>query len=122
MASIEKLLNLAKKNFEEDEKVINLVEGAFEKYIDGKNTLRVGIMIATNKKLRFCGKRFFTVYYDTINYEDIYNVELSEEKLGYRIFIKGKRESSFLKFVEGKDVKGFVKYVNDNKGKKKKEN
>ncbi|WP_155844715.1 hypothetical protein [Clostridium senegalense] len=51
MASKNILINLAKDDFEKDEEIISIVSGAFEKHINGKNTVRAGLVIATNKKL-----------------------------------------------------------------------
>lgn len=119
MASKSKLIELAKNQFEKDEETISVVVGAFQRSVDGKNTLRSGVIIATNKKLRFSGKRFFKVYSDIIEYNSISRVEAIEENLGYRILISGKKDSSVIKFGECDDINKFVKYINEQKKRKK---
>ena len=117
MGRVENLLSLVKEKLEDGEEIINYVDGALERNINGKGSLKTGILVATNKKVRFLGKRFFKVYDDFIEYKDIYNVEINEEKLGYRIFFHNKKNSCTMKYVEGKDIKGFVNYIKDKKGK-----
>lgn len=119
MVKDEKILNLLKDKFDEDEHIVNYVQGAFETTIKNKNTIRTGILAATNKKVRFCGKRFFLVYDDEIEYVDIYNVEVTEEKFGYTIFIHGKKKSYFMKFVISNDVQNFVNTLKEFKGRRR---
>lgn len=119
MARVEKLLQLAKQNFEEGEEILSFVDGAFQTTVNNKNSIRTGVLIATNEKVRFCGKRLFFIFDDIIEYKDIYDIELSEEKLGYTIFINGKKKSYFMKFIISTDVKRFVAILKENKGKRK---
>lgn len=119
MTKVEKLLGISKKYFESNEEIVHYIYGAYEKVFDGKNTLRTGILIATNKRIVFCGKRFFTVFNDIVEYEDVYNVELSQEKFGYKVFIHCKKQSCSMRFVEDKDVIKFAEFIKENKGKRK---
>lgn len=117
MASEKKLLQLVKDTFEDGEEVLCYVHGAFQATIKNKNTIRAGILVATNKKIRFCGKRFFFIYDDVIEYSDIYSIDLVEEKLGYNIFINGKKKSYSMKFIISTKVNDFVKILRESKGK-----
>lgn len=108
MSREEKLLKLIEERLNMDEVIIHYVEGAFETTIKGRQNTMTGVLVTTNEKIRFCGKRFFLVYDDSIEYKDIDNVEISEEKLGYKIFIAGKEKSYFMSFVVSKDVHNFV--------------
>jgi hypothetical protein len=119
MATEEKLLELVKDKFEDKEKIISYVQGAFQTTVKNKNTLRTGILVATNKKIRFCGKRFFFIYDDEIEYADIYNTEVIEERFGHRIFIHGKKKSYFMKFVISNDLDNFINTLKEYKGKRK---
>lgn len=119
MVKIEKLLEISKKSFEGNEEIVNYIYGAYEKVLDGKSTLRTGILIVTNKKIRFCSKRFFTIFNDIIEYEDVYNVELSQEKFGNKVFIHCKKQSCSMRFVEDKNLIEFVDFIKENKGKRK---
>lgn len=115
MASKDILINLAKDDFEKDEEIISIVSGALEKHINGKNTVRAGLVIATNKKIRFISKRFLKIYKEIIEYNVIEDVEVSEEKLGYRIFLKGKIQSFVIEFGECEDINKFISYINNKK-------
>lgn len=113
-----KLLELAKDNFEEGEEVLSYVDGAFQATVKNRNTMRTGVLIATNKKLRFCGKRLFFIYDDVIEYSDIYKVELTKEKFGDTIFIDGKKQSYFMRFIISKEVSNFLNIIKEYKGKR----
>ncbi len=100
------------------EKLIKLIEERLNKneVIDynGRQNTMTGILVATNEKIRFCGKRFFLVYDDIIEYKDIEYVEANEEKLGHKIFIAGKEKSYSMKYIISKDVHNFVDSINKN--------
>ena len=119
MTRSNKLIQLVKDTFEEGEEILDYVEGALQTTINNRNTLRTGILVATNKKVRFCGKRFFFIYDDIIEYSDIYGIDLTEEKLGYTIFINGKKKSYSMKFVINSKIHDFVNILKQNKGKRK---
>lgn len=113
MGNQEKVLSLMKKNLIGDEKVLCYVDGAFETLVNNKSNVKTGILAATSEKIRFCGKRFFLVYDDSIEYEDILDIELKEEKLGYSLFIKGKEKPYFMKFIVSEDVHKFIKLIKE---------
>ncbi len=117
MGRVDKALNLMRDTLEEGEEILCYVDGAFETTINNKKNVKTGVLAATSKKIRFCGKRLFHVYDDTIEYKNIYKVELSEESLGYRIFINGKLQSYFMKFIISEDVHKFINIVNEKKKK-----
>jgi len=119
LTKVEKLLEISKKGFESNEEIVHYIYGAYEKVFNGKSTLRTGILIATNKKIRFCSKRFFTVFNDVVEYEDVYNVELSQEKFGDKVFIHCKKQSCSMRFVEDQNLIKFVDFIKENKGKRK---
>ncbi|WP_010291399.1 hypothetical protein [Clostridium senegalense] len=53
------------------------------------------------------------IYKDIIEYNIIDDVEVSEEKLGYRIFLKGKIQSFVIEFGECEDINKFISYINN---------
>lgn len=114
MSREEKLLKLIEERLNTDEIIVHYVEGAFETTIKGRQNTMTGVLVTTNEKIRFCGKRFFLVYDDSIEYKDIDDVEISKEKLGYKIFIAGKEKSYFMSFVVSKDVHNFVDSIKKN--------
>lgn len=122
MGKIQKELKLMKEVLEEGEEILSYVDGAFETTINNKNNIRTGVLAATNKKIRFCGKRFIWVCNDTIEYDNIYKVEVNEETLGYRIFINCKLKSYFMKYIISDEIHNFVNVINQRKGKKIKGN
>lgn len=110
----EKLIKLIEERLNKNEVIDYYVEGAFESTVNGRQNTMTGILVTTNEKIRFCGKRFFLVYDDIIEYKDIEYVEANEEKLGHKIFIAGKESSYSMKFITSKDVHNFVDSINKN--------
>jgi len=108
------LLKLIEERLSEDEVINYYVEGAFESTVNGRQNTMTGVLVTTNKKIRFCGKRFFLVYDDIIEYKDIEYVENNEEKLGHKIFIAGKEKSYSMKFIISKDIHNFEDSINKN--------
>jgi len=102
MTRQEKLLKLIEERLNKDEVINYYVEGAFESTVKGRQNTMTGVLVTTNEKIRFCGKRFFLVYDDIIEYKDIEYVEANEEKLGHKIFIISK------------DIHNFVDSINKN--------
>ncbi|WP_346890615.1 PH domain-containing protein [Clostridium sp. UBA3887] len=114
MTRREKLIKLIEERLNKNEVINYYVEGAFESTVNGRQNTMTGILVTTNEKIRFCGKRFFLVYDDIIEYKDIEYVEANEEKLGHKIFITGKEKSYSMKFIISKDVHNFVDSINKN--------
>ncbi len=114
MTRQEKLLKLIEERLIKDEVISYCVEGAFESTVNGRQNTITGVLVTTNKKIRFCGKRFFLIYDDIIEYKDIEYVDANEEKLGHKIFIAGKGKSYSMKFIISKDVHNFVDSINKN--------
>ncbi len=114
MTRREKLIKLIEERLNKNEVINYYVEGAFESTVNGRQNTMTGILVTTNEKIRFCGKRFFLVYDDIIEYKDIEYVEANEEKLGHKIFIVGKEKSYSMKFIISKDVHNFVDSINKN--------
>jgi len=113
MTRREKLIKLIEERLNKNEVINYYVEGAFESTVNGRQNTMTGILVTTNEKIRFCGKRFFLVYDDIIEYNIEY-VEANEEKLGHKIFIAGKEKSYSMKFIISKDVHNFVDSINKN--------
>lgn len=113
MKKEEELIELMKPKMEDGEEVLCCIDGAFSTVIKNKNNVKTGILAATTKKIRFCGKRFFMIYDDVIEYSDILDIDITEEKLGFQVFIKGKDKPYFMKYVINEKVKEFVDIVKD---------
>lgn len=82
MTSIKKLTKLAKKHFEDGEDVIALVDGGYETKVLGKNSLRRGILIATNKRIVFYGKKMFGYNLELLPYSNISSIETGKKIFG----------------------------------------
>jgi len=87
MTRREKLIKLIEERLNKNEVINYYVEGAFESTVNGRQNTMTGILVTTNEKIRFCGKRFFLVYDDIIEYKDIEYVEANEEQLGHKIIL-----------------------------------
>ncbi len=114
MSRNEKLLNLVEKKLNSNEKIISYVDGAFESTVNGRKSTLTGLLVATNEKIRFCGKRFFLIYDDEIEYKDIDGVQVQAQKLGDKIFINGELKSYSMNFVISKEIHKFIDTIKNN--------
>ena len=93
MAKIDKLLKKAEAHFETGEKTISAVLGAYEtKGLLGSDSVRNGIMIATNKRLIFFAKKLTGFDLEVFPYKNISSFEMGKNLMGNHV--------SFLEFVE----------------------
>lgn len=109
----DKLVELLSNTLEEDEKILTWIDGAFETKVNEKSNVKTGILALTSKKIRFCGKRFIFVYDDVVEYDDLLEVSLTEERLGFNIFMKGKEKPYFMKYVISEKVHKFVEELKE---------
>lgn len=114
----EKLKKEATSHLEEGEEIIAAVFGAYETEILGKDTVRNGVFLATNKRVIFYGKKMFGYDLEVFPYSNISSIEMSKEFLGYKITFYSSGNKVKMKWINVGDVNEFVNYVKENIGKK----
>ena len=120
MAKIDKLSHKAKEHLDSDEEILKIIQGAYETKIMGKDSVRNGIFLATNKKLVFYAKKITGYDLEVFPYSKISSFEMGKEFLGHYISFFSSGNKAKMKWIKMKkeDVKDFVDCVNSMIGKK----
>jgi len=121
MASIKKLTHLVREHLENDEEIQHTISGQYETKILGQDSVRGGILLATNKRLVFFAKKITGFDLEIFPYSNISSIEMSKGIMGYRMsfFASGNKvRMKWIKEVDKGDVQRFVEYVKGNIGKK----
>ena len=111
MAKIDKVLEQAKAHFEPGEEAISTVLGAYETKIMGRDSVRNGIFVATNKRLVFFAKKLTGFDLEIFPYKNISSIEMGKNLMGHHIsfFTSGNKAS--MKWISVGNVQKFVKAV-----------
>jgi Bacterial PH domain/Short C-terminal domain len=118
MAKLEKLVNLAKEHLEPGEQVVASVLGAYETKIMGKDTLRNGVFLATDRRILFYGKKMFGYELEVFPYANISSFEISKGMLGRSISFFASGNKVKMKWINQGEVDKFIEHVKENVGKK----
>lgn len=114
MANKNKNLELIKSSFlQENEKIIYAIIGAYETKSLGADTVKNGVLAATNERIIFCAKRLSGYDSEIFHYDKISTFELSKKLMGNTIsfYLSGNNVS--IKWINDKELDEFVKYVNE---------
>ncbi|MCG2700577.1 PH domain-containing protein [Candidatus Parcubacteria bacterium] len=104
-----------------DEKIYYVISGQYEIKILGKDSIRKGIFLTTNKSLIFYAKKLIGYDFEVFPYSNISSIEMSKGIMGYSIsfFASGnKAKMKWIKEIRKGDVKKFIECVKENIGKK----
>lgn len=85
MAKIEKLQEMAAAHLEPGESAVAVVLGAYETKILGSDTVRNGILIATERRLVFYAKKFGGYDLESFAYRNISSFEQSKSPMGHKV-------------------------------------
>lgn len=117
MAKIDKLVKLAKEHLDEGEDVSYSVLGAYETKMMGKDTVRNGVMLATDKRLFFYGKRTFGYDIEVFPYENVSSIEMGKGMMGHSIAFFSSGNKVKMKWINHGDIQGFIAHVKGSIGK-----
>ena len=118
MGRLKKLTNKAKEHLESEEEILKSIVGSYEIKIMGKDSVRTGIFLATNKRMVFYAKKLTGYDMEIFPYSTISSIEMSKGIMGHKIvfFASGNRAS--MKWIKEGDVQGFIEEVKNRIGKK----
>jgi len=117
--AIDKILNLAKQHLEDNEEVISAIEGSYETKILGKDSVRNGAFIATNKRLIFFSPKMFKNYeMEVFPYENISSIEMGKALMGHYISFFASGNKAKMKWIQSKNVQEFIDLLKSKLGKK----
>ncbi|MNH78560.1 hypothetical protein D3C73_308660 [compost metagenome] len=118
MAKIDKLASLASEHLQQGEQILVTVMGAYETKIMGQDTLKTGVLLATNCRLFFFGKRTFGFDSESFPYETISSFEYSKGLMGSTVSFFASGNKVKMKWINKGDVSSFISTVQSNLGKK----
>lgn len=119
MAKLEKILSSAQTHLENGEEVICSVMGAYETKIMGKDTVKNGVFMATNKHLVFYGPKMFGGYdMEVFPYENISSIEMGKGMMGHKISFFASGNKASMKWINQGDIQKFIETVKSKLGKK----
>ncbi|MEX2411339.1 MAG: PH domain-containing protein [Candidatus Paceibacterota bacterium] len=117
MAKIDRLTEKAKEHLDPNETIEAIVMGAYETEILGADSVRNGIIIATNKRLVFYAKKLMGYELEDFPLSNISSIESGKNMMGHTIsfFVSGNKVK--MKWISNGEIKKFVDFVSSKIGK-----
>ncbi|HBY83235.1 PH domain-containing protein [Staphylococcus warneri] len=113
MASKVKNLNLVENTIlHEDETIVQAISGLYETSMLGSDTVKNGVLVATEYRVIFYAKRLSGYDYENFDYDKISTFELSKKFTGHVITFYSSGNKVKMSFINDNNVKDFIKYVN----------
>lgn len=116
MANIQKLQRRAEQHFDSGERAMFTLLGVYETKVMGTDSVRNGILIATNQRVIFYAKRVTGFDLEAFPYPKISSVEMGKNLMGYHVKIVVSGNSAEMKWIKVGDVGGFVSSVKERIG------
>lgn len=108
---LEKLKANVSEKLEQDEEIIASVLGAYKSTTMGKDTLRNGIFVATQKRLVFYGKRTFGYDMESFPYGNISSIDMGKKLLGHNITFYASGNKVSLEMINHGDIDGLLQHT-----------
>lgn len=119
MANKAKNIKLATRDIlREDETVVFSLSGVYETKSLGADTIRNGVLIATENRIVFYAKRFTGYDSESFKYSNISSIETGKKVLGATVTFFASGNQVNMKWIAEPDYQKFVEYVDDRIGKK----
>mgnify|MGYP001156477236 CR=1 FL=1 len=122
MAKIDRLTEKAKEYLNPNEEVVAIVMGAYETEILGGDSVRNGILIATNKRLVFYAKKLMGYELEDFPLSNISSIESGKNMMGHNISFFASGNKVKMKWINDGEIKKFVEYVRSEIGKESSSN
>lgn len=117
MAKIDKLLEQAKPHLESNEQVLAAVVGQYETSILGADSVRTGVLIATQNRVVFYAKKLTGYDLESFAYSNISSFEQGKNMMGHNIKFFASGNKVAMKWIsELKDMEKFVAAVKGHMG------
>lgn len=95
-----------------------VVMGAYETKILGRDSVRNGVFLATDRRLVFFAKKMLGFELEVFPYTNISSVEMSKGFMGYAVSFFASGNKGKMKWIMEGNVKQFMQYVKDQMGKR----
>jgi hypothetical protein len=117
MAKIDRLTEKAKEYLNPNEEVVAIVMGAYETKILGEDSVRNGVLIATNKRLVFYAKKLMGYELEDFPFSNISSIESGKNMMGHNISFFASGNKVKMKWINDGEIKKFVEHVRSEIGK-----
>jgi hypothetical protein len=117
MAKLDKLLDKLAEHLEEGETVETAVQGAYETKLMGNDTVRTGILAATDRRLVFYAKKMAGFDMEVFPYENISSFEMGKSMSGHTISFFASGNKVTMKWINKGDLPKLVEIVKSRMGK-----
>lgn len=117
MAKLDKLVDKAREHLEPNETVDEAVLGAYETKRMGQDTVRNGILMATNRRLVFYAKKRGGYDLESFPYENISSFEQGKNMMGGNVSFFASGNKVQVKWIKEGDLRRLVDVVKSRMGK-----
>lgn len=119
MANKKKNIKLATRDvLKDEESVIFSLSGVYETKSLGADTVKNGVLIATENRIVFYAKRLTGYDSESFKYSNISSIDTGKKMLGSSITFYASGNKVSMKWIQEPDYQQFVEYVEDKIGKK----
>lgn len=116
MANYEKNLTALKEHLDSNETIKTSVFGSYEGKLMGNDTIRSGVLAATDKRVVFFAKKLFGFEMESFLFKNISSVEKSKGLMGHAITINASGNDVKMKWIQKGEIEKFTEFVNSNLG------
>ena len=114
MAKIDKLLEQAKPHLEPNEEVLAAVQGGYETSILGSDTVRTGVLIATQNRIVFYAKKLGGYDLESFSYRNVSSFEQGKNMMGHNVTFFASGNKAHMKWIS--DLSAMQEFVSTVKG------
>ncbi len=110
MASEQKLLDRARQHLEPGEHIVAAVPGTYETKIMGSDSVRSGILIATDRRVLFYAKKLSGYDLESYPYASVSSIDQGKNMMGHKVSFYASGNKIEVKWI--KDVKALERFMN----------
>ncbi|WP_246578324.1 PH domain-containing protein [Clostridium frigoris] len=118
MANEKKNLVELKSHLENGEEIESHIFGAYQAKIMNNDSVRNGVLVATETRIIFYAKKMFGYDMEVFPYLNISSIEVSKDFMGHKISFFATGNKVTVKWIHSKNIMEFVTLVRDRIGKK----
>ena len=117
MGKLDKLVGQAREHLEQGEQVISAVLGTYEAKVLGQDSVRTGLLIATDHRVVFYAKKMGGYELESFPYSNISSFEQGKNMMGPNVTFFSSGNKVQVKWIKDGDVSEFVAAVRSRMGK-----
>ena len=114
MASLDKLVEQAKSHLDEGESVLLAIDGQYEVERFGADSIRSGVLIATERRLVFYAKKLTGYDLESFPYKTLSSFERGKNMMGGTLKFHSSGNTVSMKWIKASNLDDFVTVVREN--------